>query len=336
MKDLMIALYITNNGKKVCNRLINTYKDKIIIKKIESNALKEAFKEAFTYKKIIAVMSTGIVVRAIASYIKDKTKDPAIVVIDEKGKFVISLLSGHLGGANELAIDIAKVLGATPVITTSSDVQGYKALDLYAKEKGYIIKDMKLYKKIAFLMAQNKKNIPVFLEETEEKTYFSSPFFKIYKDINAFLKRKGYKIAVTWQTLPCENILYLVPKKLVLGIGLHRGMSFLEVYGFIEKILKEKGIHIEAISSIATIDKRKDEKCLKELSKTLSANLLFYSSKNLQKVTGIKTNEVVAKYHGTGNVCEASAILGSKYGKIILPKTKGEKITICIAKENSI
>ncbi len=332
----MIALYITNNGKKVCDRLKSTYKDRVVIKKIESNALNEAFKEAFTYKKIIAIMATGIVVRAIAPYIKDKTKDPAIVVIDEKGKYVISLLSGHLGGANELAKDIAKMLGATPVITTSSDVQGYKALDLYAKEKGYIIKDMKLYKKIAILMAQNKKDIPVFLEESEEKAYFSSPFFKTYKNINSFLKRKGYKIAVSWQTLPCQDILYLIPKKLVLGIGLHRGISFIEVYKFIEKIFKEKGIHMEAISRIATIDKRKEEICLKELSKTLSANLVFYSADDLQRVSGIKTNEVVAKYHGTGNVCEASAILGSNYGKIILPKIKGEKITICIARENSI
>jgi len=332
----MIALYITNNGKKVCDRLKSKYKDRMIIKKIESNALKETFKEALTYKKIIAVMATGIVVRAITPYIKDKTKDPAIVVIDEKGKYVISLLSGHLGGANELAKDIANVLGATPVITTSSDVQGYKALDLYAKEKGYIIKDMKLYKKIAFLMAQNKKDIPVFLEDTEEKTYFSSPFFKIYKNINAFLKRKDYKIAVTWQTFPAQDILYLIPKKLVLGIGFHRGMSLTEVYEFIEKIFKENGIHIEAISHIATIDKRKEEKCLKELSKKLSAKLLLYSTDKLKKVSGIKTNEVVAKYHGTGSVCEASAILGSNYGKIILPKIKGEKITLCIATENSI
>lgn len=335
METKTIALYITPSGKKVCDKLRKEFDKSIVIKKITKNNLQKRFEEAFCYKNIIAVMATGIVVRAIAPFIKDKTKDPAIAVIDEKGRFVISLLSGHIGGANELTNDIAKKIGATPVITTSSDVEGYKALDLYAKEKNYIISDMTLYRKVAGYMTR-KKRIPVFIEDGEDKNYFKNDFFEIINNIFDFEKRKCLKVAVTYKKLKSKNILYLIPKKLILGIGFHKGLSGEKLYNLIRDTLEKEKIHIQAINKIATIDKRKNEKGLHDLSKILKTDLCFFKSEDLKKVSGLEVSNVVAKYHGTGNICEASAILGSNYGKIIIPKIKKEVLTLCIAQEKSL
>lgn len=331
MKKSIIALYITKNGRNIALKLKRKYGDKLSMKKIGTKELIGAFKYAFEYRNIIAIMATGIVVRAISSLIEDKKKDPAIVVVDELGKYVISLLSGHLGGANELAMEIANTLGATPVITTSSDVQGYKALDLYAKEKGYIISDAGLYRKVARLMTERKK-IPVFIENGEENTYFSSTFFRKYKNIENFLARKDIKLAVSWRDFGKNDILYLIPRKLVAGIGFHRGMEGQELFDFIKKVCVDENIHIEAIKKIVTLDRRREEEGLIELARRLNCELSFYTSDELKNISHlVKANKKVEKYHGIGNVSEACAILGSNFGKIIVPKRKGGVITLCIA-----
>lgn len=336
MNKNIIALYITKNGRVVAQKLKGQYKDELTVKKVRMNGLNKAFEEAFKYKKIVAIMATGIVVRAIANLIKSKKEDPAIVVVDELGKYVISLLSGHIGGANELAIEVAKVLDGQPIITTSSDVQGFKALDLYAKEKSYIISDTILYRRVAKFMTERKK-IPVYIEKGEESYYFNSVFFEKYENIEDLLKKKGIKLIVSWRNYDNKDVLYLIPRKLVLGIGFHRGISGDELINFVENICVQENIHIRAIKKIATIDKRIGEKGLIELSKKLDAEISFFSNEELKKVENrIVINKTVEKYHGVGNVSEASAILGSNFGTIIVPKKKGGIITLCIALENCL
>ena len=334
MNKRIIALYITKNGKNIALKLKKKYGNRLSIKKIGNKELISAFEEAFEYKNIIAIMATGIVVRAISSLIEDKKSDPAIVVVDERGKYVISLLSGHLGGANELAKEVANILGAEPVITTSSDVQGYKAIDLYAKEKGLIISDTGLYRKAARLMTEREK-IPVFIENGEENDYFNQVFFQIYEDLDSFLSIKGLKLAVSWRDFKKEDVLYLIPRKLVAGIGFHRGMSSNELFDYIKNICSCENIHIEAIKKIATIDKRRDEPGLVDLANKLNVELSFFTVAELEKVSHLlNVNKKVEKYHGIGNVSEACAILGSNSGKIIVPKKKGGNITLCLALED--
>lgn len=336
MDKNIIVLYITKSGKNIAQKLKLQYDDELIVKKIGKNGLKKAFEEAFKYKKIVAIMSIGIVIRAISPLIKCKKEDPAIVVIDEMGKYVISLLSGHIGGANELAVEVAKRLGAEPVITTSSDVQGFKALDLYAKEKGYLISDAILYRRVAKFMVERKK-IPVYLEKGEEDDYFSSIFFKRYNNVEDLFLQKGIKLIVSWRNYGGKDILYLIPRRLVLGIGFHKGISVNELISFVENIFKQESIHIKAIKKIATIDKRMGERGLIELSKKLNAEITFFSNEDLKKVENlVERNKTVEKYHGVGNISEASAILGSNFGTIIVPKKKGGMITLCIALESCL
>jgi cobalamin biosynthesis protein CbiG len=334
MEKNTIVLYITENGERIALKLKNKLGDDIDVKKIGTKELIKTFKEAFGYKNIVAIMAAGIVVRAVSSLITDKTKDPAIVVVDEMGKFVISLLSGQLGGANELAKEVANILGAIPVITTSSDLQGYKAIDLYAKEMGYIISDMALYRKMAKMMTEKNK-ISVYVEKCEENDYFYSDFFIKFEDIDDFLKKEGLKLAVSWKKFDSKDILYLIPKRLVLGIGFHKGISGEELFTFVNKVCNEEKLHVSAIKKIATIDKRENELGLWDLSKRLNSELCFLSSSDLKKVSKmVDGSETVEKYHGVGNISEASAILCSNYGNIIVPKKKGGVITLCIALEN--
>ncbi|MCX7771163.1 MAG: cobalamin biosynthesis protein [Proteobacteria bacterium] len=332
----MIVLYITRNGRDIAKSLKRFYGNRLATKKVEKGNLNEVFSEAFKYKRIIAVMAVGIVVRAISSLIKNKVEDPAIVVVDERGKYAISLLSGHMGGANELAIEVAEKLGAEPVITTSSDVQGYKALDLYAKEKGYLINDMTLYRKVAKLMADGRK-IPLYVEKSEDDDYFASGYFKKCESLHEFINEGGIKIAVTWRNLEGRNILYIIPRKLVAGIGFHRGMSSDELLSFVKMVCSQEGIYFSAIKKISTIDKRKGEKGLYELAKLLDAELFFYKTEDLKRALDrVEGSKNVEKYHGVGNVSETSALLCSNFGHIIVPKKKGGMITLCIALENSL
>lgn len=332
IKEKIIALYITDKGKEVCLKLRDKYKDRLLIKRVEKGQTKAIFKNAFSYSTIIAVMATGIVVRAIAPLINNKTEDPAIIVIDESGKFVISLLSGHLGGANEIAKEIAKDIGGTPVITTSSDVQGYKSLDIYAKENGYIISDLNRYRDYAMAMTR-RELIGVYLEKSEDKTYFQSNFFKIFLKKKDFMNFNGLKLAITWRIFPSNEILYLIPRRLILGMGFHKNISSKDIYDFVKDVCDKERIHMSSIKKVATIDKRAKEKGFLEFCKSLDAEAIFYSAEVLESITKFNKNSVVYKYHRTGNVAEASAYIASKYGKIIVPKKKGGIITACIALE---
>lgn len=333
----MLALYITEAGRLVCERLKSLYKGKLDIKKIEKGKLKDSFEDAFSYKAIIAVMATGIVVRGIAPLLKSKTSDPAIVVIDEKAQFVISLLSGHIGGANALAHSLAKKLRALPIITTSSDVQEYLAVDLYAKEKKYFISNLEKYRDIAMAMTKDKREkIGAYVMSGEEKSYFQSAFFKLFSRKKDFLAYNGLKVAVTIEDFNTKDVLYLIPRKLVLGMGFHKGMSSSEIFDFIKEVCKEEQLHWQAIKKVATIDKRRKDPGFLEFCRLLNAETVFYSSSILNEVKEFTHSRIVYKYHGTGNVAEVCAYLASNRGKIVVPKKKGGTITVCMALERSL
>lgn len=336
-KNDMLALYITDEGRLVCERLQSLYKGTFDIKKIEKGKLKKSFEDAFSYKAVVAVMAAGIVIRGIAPLLKGKTYDPAIVVIDEKAQFVISLLSGHIGGANALAKNIAKKLGALPVITTSSDVKGYKAVDLYTKEKNYVISSLEKYREIAMEMTKHKREkIGAYVMRGEDRSYFQSAFFKFFSRKKDFLAYNGLKVAVTFEDFNAKDVLYLIPRKLVLGIGFHKGMNSHEIFDFIKKICKEENVHWQAIKKVATIDKRKEDPGFLEFCQLLNAETIFYPSSILNEVKEFAHSSVVYRYHGTGNVAEVCAYLASNRGKIVVPKRKGGTITACMALERSM
>lgn len=333
-KPRLLATYVTPNAYKICEKIARRLPYQIEIKKLSTKAFYNFFKKAFEFDGIIAVMATGIVVRGIAPFIKSKVTDPAVVVIDEKGRYVISLLSGHLGGANRLTEEIALILSAHPVITTATDVNELPSIDVYASDRNYGISDLKLCKKVSMAILKGE-TIPVFVESGEPKKFFKQQCFSIVSK-KEFLQYKGLKIAVSTKDFYLSNTLFLIPRKLVLGTGFHRGTDKRALFEFIESNLKERGFFLQAVKSIATIDKRSGEEGFLSLCEEMNVKPLFFSEEALASVNFLKQSEVVKKYHFSGNIAEAAAFLGSNGGRIIVPKIKGGNITLCVAKEKSL
>ncbi|MCX7990788.1 MAG: cobalamin biosynthesis protein [Proteobacteria bacterium] len=328
----IIITYITKSGEKLAKIIKDRVFKNATLKKLGSGQHEVFFEEAFrNYDAVIAIMAVGIVVRGISKYLKDKTTDPAVIVIDEKGKFVISLLSGHLGGANEITEFISKRIKALPVITTSSDLNNYPAIDVYAKRSGYIISDKNLYKKLVMEMLDGKK-IPVYLEDDEDDSFFQNNPFKILKDINEFKKRRSPKIYVGVRKTDSQT-LHLISKKLVLGMGFHRGIDEKSLFEFTSGVFTAHSLWLSAVSKIATIDKRKGEAGFERFAKKLKAEVFYFSEGELKEVKLFEESKKVLKYHNVGNISETCAYLAGNGGKILVPKIRGGNITICVSKE---
>lgn len=328
----VIIGYITKNGEDIALKIRERVFFDAEIKKLGSGEHNEFFKNALAnFDVIIAIMAVGIVVRGIAKYIKDKMTDSAIIVIDEKGRYVISLLSGHVGGANEISVKIASAIDAQPVITTSSDINNYPAIDVYAKKNNYTLSDRTLYKKVVMAMLDGKK-IPVYLEKEERKDFFENFVFDVYENLEDFKKICEPKIYVGFKKID-EQTLYLVPRKLVLGIGFHKGISKDELFKFIEKVFIDNALWLSSVAKIATIDKRKGDKAFEDLAKRLKAEIYYYSEDEIKKIDFFENSQKVLKYHKVGNISESCAFLASNGGEILLPKIKGGNITLCVAKE---
>lgn len=328
----VLICYITESGKKLGQKIQEKLFQSAVLSRLESGGHNHFFKNAFeNYNVIIAIMAVGIVVRGIAKYIKDKTVDPAVIVLDEKGKYAISLLSGHIGGANEITKKIAETIGAQPVITTASDLNNYPAIDSYAKENKYIISDKDLYKKLVMSMLDGKE-ISVFVEEAESRKFFERNPFVIYNNLEKFRQASFPKIYVGIYKID-EETLHLIPKKLALGIGFHKGIMGDELFNFIEKIFKENSLWLSSVRKIATIDKRQGEKGFEDLAKRLKAKAYYYSEDEIKKIDIFDKSQKVLKYHKVGNISETCAYIASNGGKIIVPKIKGGNVTVCIAQE---
>lgn len=281
---------------------------------------------------LVFVGASGIAVRAIAPYVKDKTLDPAVAVVDEKGKYAISLLSGHLGGANDLVRSIAGIIGAEPVITTATDVNGRFAVDEWAKKNRLQIGDRKLAKEISAAILNGETvgvssdfpiggPLPELLCYTEEQTA---------SDHDVLLKI-GFKISIYEEDGPFEKTLQLIPKTVTVGIGCRKGTSMAAVEGLLEQVLKEQKISVNAIEKICSIDIKKEEAALKQLADKLGVPLQFFSAAELGQLEGgFTASTFVNQITGVDNVCERAAVLGSG-GELIVKKQALNGVTAAMA-----
>lgn len=269
---------------------------------------------------LVFVCASGIAVRAIAPYIKSKTSDPAVIVIDDCGKFVIPILSGHLGGANRLAQLIAEKIGAVPVITTATDVGGKFSPDSFAKANGLVISDMNAAKRIAAAVLDGEKiglmseypceNIPA--ELCTEKAC-----------------KTGIYIGTDSEKKPFETTLFLAPKNIVVGIGCKRGTAFETIEAHVKACLEAAKISEKRLCTAATIDIKSEEKGLLEFCEHHKIKLLTYSAEKLMSVSGeFSGSDFVLKTTGTDNVCERSAVMSG--AKLIMPKMSGNGVTAAL------
>ena len=290
------------------------------------------------FDAFIFIGAMGICVRTIAPYIKDKHEDPAVVCVDSLGLNAVSVLSGHIGGANDLAHDVAAIIGAREVITTQSDNAGLWALDTFAERFNWAIaSDDDMNECISAFV--NRQPTALLMEIRDEGTDYLEktlpPHVTVVKSLEEVDPKKyGLVILVTPYNLcvPYGVLeLHFVPMIAALGFGLANHPDDYEyIYDEIDEAMSQIGV-LPCYKRYCTIDVKEDEEFCAMLVDDLNEELVFYSAEELAKVEVPNPSKTVEKHVGTPSVCEAAAILGSNHGKLIVPKVKGRNWTAALA-----
>ena len=347
--------YLTEEGGLLAHKLAAVHPGDIYNKENFKENLRAGFKE---YESLVCIMATGIVVRILAPLIVHKTSDPAVVVLDQKGKHAISLLSGHLGGANDLAREMASISGGEAVITTATDVAGELSFDTFAKKYDMAIENIEQLKHISGALLSGKK-VNVFTDKNVEKLYPElveeqnrgtlhvfplSKFFEIYNiesDIPAVIIDEGFPTKLTTVSdiaiPPAAPVLYLRPRTICAGIGCKRNMEQQPIEEALLQTLKEEGIHPLALKCIATIPLKSDEPGIIGTAANRHVPLQIIPTEEIEALDisklGIATSEFVASQTGVLSVSTACSYIASGRGTILRDKAKYKGITIALSKE---
>ena len=288
-----------------------------------------------SHHALIFVGACGIAVRAIAPWITDKLHDSPVLVMDEQGQYVIPLLSGHVGGANELAARLAEALGAIPVITTATDLHGSFAVDLFAKRN-----DLWICNKEGIARVSSK-----VLSGEEITMSVQTGHLAADEDIPPGIRLCAYPPAEKVDVLIADGTeeifrkesaeLLLQPKKYILGVGCKKNTDSAKLDSFLKKILDEQGIVIEQIAALASIDVKKEERCLLEFSEKYRIPFWTYTAQELQAVPGeFHSSEFVKSQVGVDNVCERAAMKAAGAdGRICRAKQAQDGVTVAIAEK---
>lgn len=305
-------------------------------------SVKHAVPKLFhTYEGLIMIVSIGAVVRLIAPYVKNKRTDPGVVVVDDRAQHVISVLSGHLGGANELTYKVASLLDAKPVITTASEVQKTIPVDLLGREFGWTWEDDKNLVAVSAAVV-NERQI-AFVQESGEKNWrtYDTPIpehITCYESIGQALEAKPEAaLIITHRLLTNEEetilnngVLYR-PKVIALGIGCNRSTSATEIEQVITETLAELQYSIQSVKAICTIDLKKDEVGLLEVVNKFGWEFITYPAEQLNTVSFNNPSHIVFKYTGAYGVSEPAALLYSQADGLVLEKKKSGNVTISVA-----
>ena len=299
-----------------------------------SDKIIELFKNS---NALICLFSLGAVIRLIAPHLKDKKTDPAVIVIDDKTNFVISVLSGHIGGANELTQEISEKLNALPVITTAADVNKTIAVDLVGREFGWKIDDDTTVTKISAHMV-NAEPIGVFQQTNDQKWYKQLPKNVTIYDSLEDLKKSNSKAhliisdTIIDNELSQESVIYR-PQSLVIGIGLHWDTTKDTIKEGIEHCLKKFNLSSKSIAKLVSIKKPEDVQGLIDLGKEMQVPVEYVDREELAEIITPNPSTTVKAFEGTASVSEAAAIKVSK-GELVVEKQKfPPNLTVAIARK---
>lgn len=285
----------------------------------------------------VFIMATGIVVRLIAPHIRTKDVDPGVVVMDDAGNFAISLLSGHLGGANELAVRCADVTGAREVITTATDVNGLPSFDMLAKEEGWVIEDLGRIKVLNSLLLDNKRIAVVDPTDRVRISFRSRGKLSFHENVVAALESgaSGFLFVTNRLLSPhiqSEQLLILRPKNLVLGIGCNKGTSMEEIGDVVASAMKQLLLASASISCVATAEAKRYEPGLSAFAQSLGISLVCYTSEELNGIVAPSPPSLYALAAiGATGVAEPAALLASDGGEMLMKKIKRGNVTLAIA-----
>lgn len=323
----------TEKGRLLSEKISEIFLDDYVVRRYCFHKKKDEKSEAFldinelishifySTGAFIFICACGIAVRSIAPFVRSKATDPAVIVIDDRGSFVIPILSGHLGGANRLAEIIAERTGAKAVITTATDIGGAFSPDSFAKANNLIITNLSAAKEIASAVLDNEKI--GLVSDYECKNI--SPEISENK-----LCRTGICISSDADRKPFEITLNLLPKNICIGIGCKRGTPFNRIEAHIFDSLLCAGIDKRRLCYAATIDIKADEAGIIEFCKKNGLRLFTYTAEELMSVRGtFRKSDFVLSHTGTDNVCERSAVMTG--GRLIMPKIAANGVTVAAA-----
>ncbi len=330
------VISLTENGRIMSDRISGFLKESHNIKRYcfrkHTDSSAETFENIYQLTDkiftesdaLIFICACGIAVRAVASHIVSKTSDPAVIVVDDCGKFVIPVLSGHIGGANRLSEVIAEKINAVPVVTTATDTGKKFSPDSFAVANNLIITDMKIAKEIASTVLNGEKTGLV----SSYKCY-NIPA-EISHENNC---RTGICISKNPDRKPFPVTLNLVPKNIIIGIGCKKGVTCETIERRVLESLLSAEIFPERICGVATIDIKSDEKGLNEYCRKNNFVLKYFTSAELMDLQGDFTpSEFVRKTTGADNVCERSAVICSG-GRLVMRKNAGDGVTVAVAEK---
>lgn len=305
-------------------QILHKTKTKMLPELSMKERIEDVVREQFSLVDVlIFICATGIAVRSIAPLLRHKSVDPAVLVMDETGKYCISLLSGHAGGANFFAHQAAALVGAEPVITTATDREGKFAVDVFARENGLLVTDWKKAKDVSVAVLSGEPvgirsdfplagSLPKELGERPEATLF----------IWITNKKNGAG----------TNTLRLLAPNVILGIGCRKNTEFELIETAVKAFLKEHNVDIRAVKKIASIDIKAGEPGLLAFSEKYGIPFETFSAEELSSVVGDFTeSEFVEKTTGVSNVCERAAVFCG--GELKVRKTRSPQVTIALAEE---
>ena len=334
--------YLTPEGKALAEKLAAARPGDLYGRENFKENLAKAFQ---SYDNLVCIMATGIVVRILAPLLVHKTSDPAVVVLDQKGNYAISLLSGHLGGANDLARQMAAISGGCPVITTATDVAGELSFDSFAKKHDMAIENIQVLKHISGALLRKKPVLVfsdhIFPECKENELLDLCPVSRASESASSNHYADRYAaIVVIHEGKVLEDsdglpVLYLRPRTICAGIGCKRGMEAEPIREALVQTLRREGLSPLSLQSIATIPLKADEPGIIRTAKEMNADLKIIPTEAIQDLDiaslGIASSEFVAQNTGVPSVSTASAYLASGRGNILVDKAKYKGITIALA-----
>jgi len=280
------------------------------------------------------VMAAGIAVRSVAPLLRDKKTDPAVIVLDQNGRFAVPIVSGHLGGANDLARELERKIGAKAVITTGTDAAGAPALEVWAGQNRLAVDGGKVVK----INAAWASGDPVCLYvdpqlDMDAALNDLSPHLALLtKNFDEAAAFRGAKAAVTHRLIGRLGAsVYLRPRCLALGVGCHRGIEPELLEREIMEALTREHFSAQSVAVVATVQSRKNEPAVVALAERLGAELCAFSPEVLSEVKTPTPAETVKRLAGTPSVAEAAAVVSSRGGELLLAKIKGKGWTMAVA-----
>lgn len=332
----LACLSFTDKGYAIGEQLANLPSTKYLVEHFSNSevqgGIKNFISESWTkYDGFIFISATGIAVRMISLFIKNKTKDPAIIVMDDTGKFAISLLSGHLGGANKAAEWIAEEIGAIHVITTASDNRGIDSVDVFAQRNNYYIEDMASAKEITSLMV-NGKRIGIYTEDEKIINYDNIEIISELSNIDLTLD--GAIIVTSMYDIGDIKIPYTIlrPKNINIGIGCRKGIESDYIIEAIKAALMNKNLSFNSIDSMGTVEVKKFELGIIKAAEYFKCPLKIFTIDEIKQIEDMfQKSQFVKDTIGVYSVSEPCAYLLG--GKMITRKSRFDGVTISISKQ---